>query len=361
MTDRENLINLFRRKGYEKMPVNFNMTPDLEKRFKAYCKKTGFKCPEQAFVNIPGTMPKKIRTSNFWEQFYEHKFKPGTTFDIYGVANEPGSEACYHMTRMHHPLENMTELDELMAYPFPELVDKPTLIQKSAVKKAHAKGRFALGNMQCTVWETAWYARGMEVLMMDMMSEPELAEFVLDKVTDNAIINATNYAKAGADGLFLGDDIGMQSSIMMSLDLYREFLKPRLKRVVDAARAINPEIIILYHSCGYVTPFIPDLIDAGVDVLNPVQPESMNFEEIYKEYGNNLSFCGTLGTQTLMPFGKPEEIKETLNKYLDMVGPKGGLLACPTHILEPEVPIENVVAYIEACKEYQEKNNAYIV
>ena len=144
----------------------------------------------------------------------------------------------------------------------------------------------------------------------------------------------------------------MQSSIMMSKELYCKYIKPRLKRVIDAAKAINPELIVFYHSCGHVTPFIPDLIEAGVDVLNPVQPESMNFEEVYREYGDRISFCGTLGTQTLMPFGTPEEIRETVFRYLDMVGEKGGLLICPTHVLEPEVPVENVVAYIEACKEY---------
>ena len=244
-------------------------------------------------------------------------------------------------------------LEELMAYPFPEFVPGPTQAQTREAAQAHEEGRFALGDMQCTVWETAWYARGMETLMMDMMEDPELAEYVLDKVTDNAVIRAVNYAKAGADGLFLGDDIGMQKSIMMSLELYRRYLKPRLKRVIDAAREVNPDIIILYHSCGYVTPFIRDLIEAGVDVLNPIQPECMNFEEIYREYGNEISFCGTLGTQTLMPFGTPDEIETTVRRNLDLVGEKGGLLACPTHMLEPEVPVENVIAYLEACKHYK--------
>jgi uroporphyrinogen decarboxylase len=192
----------------------------------------------------------------------------------------------------------------------------------------------------------------MEVLMMDMMTEPELAEFVLDTVTEHAVIQAQNYVLAGADGIFLGDDIGMQFTPMMSLELYREFLKPRLAKVISAAREIKPDVIVVYHSCGHATPYIPDLIEAGVDVLNPVQPESMNFEEILETYRGRLSYCGVLGTQTLMPFGSPEEVYETTTRYLDLVGPQGGLLACPTHVLEPEVPVENVVAYLEACRNY---------
>ncbi len=355
MTDRENLISLVRRKGYERMPFEFSMTPDLADRFEKYCKETGYVPPVRAFADIPWSGVKEPRDDAFWKKQYSHDFKGGTTFNQYGVANEPGSAACFHMTRMYHPLEEMTELSELKAYPYPEYIEGPTPEQIAAVEQAHKAGRFAMGNMQCTIWETAWYARSMEMLMMDMMSESELANFVLDKVTANSMINAVNFAKAGADGIYLGDDIGMQSSIMMSKELYGTYIKPRLKAIIDAAKAINPELVVFYHSCGYVTPFIEDLIEAGVDVLNPIQPESMNFEEIHKEYGDRISFCGTLGTQTLMPFGTPKEIRETVFHYLDMVGRKGGLLICPTHILEPEVPVENVVAYIEACKEYCEK------
>ena len=354
MTDRENLISLLKRKGYERMPLYFNMTPDLAKRFAQYCEETGYQPPLQAFVGIPWSGVKQPRTDDFWKRFYDHEFKPGSTFDRYGVANEPGSAACFHMTRMYHPLENMTELEELAAYPYPEYIEGPTEEQIAAVKAAHDAGRFALGSMECTIWETAWYARSMEALMMDMMAEPELAEYVLDRVTENSIINAVNFAKAGADGIFLGDDIGMQSTIMMSKELYQTFIKPRLKLVIDAARAVKQDIIVLYHSCGHVTEFIPDLIEAGVDVLNPVQPESMDFESIVEEYRGKISFCGTLGTQTLIPFGTPEEIKETVYRYLDLMGKEGGLLVCPTHILEPEVPVENLVAYIEACKAYCE-------
>ena len=104
-----------------------------------------------------------------------------------------------------------------------------------------------------------------------------------------------------------------------------------------------------------MVPFIEDLIEAGIDVLNPVQPECMNFEELFQEYGKRLSFSGTLGTQTLMPFGTPEDIKNEIKNILDFVGPKGGLLICPTHVLEPEVPVENIVAFIDACKAYVNK------
>ncbi len=355
MNDRENLIGLLRRTGYERMPLDLSMSPAIVRKLEAYCEQTGYPFPQQGYDNLPDSALETVRGPESWLPYYGRSFREGTVFDQYGVAREPGSEACMHLTYMYHPLEKMTTLEELQAYPFPRYLPGPTEQQRAAVERIHGEGRFAMGNMPCTVWETAWYARGMEVLMMDMLDEPELADFVLDTVTENAVIRAENFARAGADGLYLGDDIGMQSTPMMSLENYRRYLKPRLKRVIDAARAVKPDIIVIYHSCGFATPFIPDLIEAGIDVLNPIQPESVDFEAIYREYGDRLSFSGLLGTQTLMPFGTPEEIRATVNHYLDKMGPQGGLYICPTHMLEPEVPVENVVAYIEACKAYRPK------
>lgn len=157
----------------------------------------------------------------------------------------------------------------------------------------------------------------------------------------------------GVDVIYLGDDIGMQSSVMMSEELYKRFLLPRLASVISAARAINPDIIVFYHSCGYVTPFIPLLIEAGIDVLNPVQPECMDFEEIHAEFGDKLSFFGTLGTQTTFPFGTMQDVKDAVKHNLDIAGEKGGLIVAPTHLLEPEVPWANVKAYVEACENYK--------
>ena len=144
----------------------------------------------------------------------------------------------------------------------------------------------------------------------------------------------------------------MQRTPMMSRELYCQWLKPRLEKVIRAAKAVKGDILIFYHSCGYVEPFIDDLIEAGVDVLDPVQPECMDFAEIHARYGDRLSFHGTIGTQTTMPYGTPEEVRREVFRNLDIAGSRGGLLVCPTHMLEPEVPVENVAAYIEACRDY---------
>lgn len=357
MTNRENYLSIIKRKGYEKMPAAFNWCAHLEKSFsgdlEAMRSKGEVLWEPVAYAN---GMPYKSYPFETYTKYYEN-LKAGADIDIYGVAHEPGSEAAMHMTYMRHPMESFETVEEMEQYPFPEFYETEEIIrEQSKINAAHkANDKIVMGGMQCTVWETAWYIRGMEVLMMDMMSEEDTAVWILDKVTEQAIQRASFFAKTGADAIFLGDDIGMQHTIMMSDELYSTWIKPRLKRVIDAARAINPEIVVFYHSCGYVEPLIDHLIEAGIDVLNPVQPECMDFEEIHAKYGDRLSFHGTIGTQTTMPFGTPEEVKETVTRNLRIAGEKGGLLVCPTHLLEPEVPWENIKAYIEACRDFHVK------
>jgi len=352
MNKRDNLLSLLRRKGYQEIPVEFSLCPAL---FEEYRLQTQSHLPYGEYFQFPSRSISDLvlpyKDPDVFAKYHDD-LKPETYIDGWGVAHEKGSEQAMHMTRMIHPLKKIRDIEDLLAYPFPEYITEDNEHQKNEVKALHAQGLAAVGNMPCTIWETAWYMRSMDELMMDMMSDDVKAEFLLDKVTEIAVKRAASYADAGVDILFLGDDIGMQQTIMMSVDMYRTWLQPRLKKVIDAARAKKPDIIVFYHSCGFVVPFIPYLIDAGIDVLNPVQPECMAFKEIYEAYGDRLSFHGTLGTQTTMPFGTPEEVRAEVFKNLSLAGDKGGLFVVPSHLLEPEVPWRNILAYVNACRDF---------
>ena len=352
MNQRENILALLRREPYEWMPVEFSLCPSLVEEYK---RRTGSEKSYDEYFQFPWAGIGDIRVQQDTSQYeqYHSNLKKGGVIDLWGVAHEPGSEAAKHMTYMRCPLKGIDSFAEVKAYPLPDFAAGAASHQKVQADSIRARGLAVMGGMQCTIWETAWYIRGMEDLMMDMMSDDPIAAYLLDAVTERSVIRAQSYARAGADLLYLGDDIGMQRTPMMSIDLYCKWLKPRLKQVIDAARAINPNIVVLYHSCGHATPFIPHLIEAGVDVLNPVQPESMDFREVYKEFGGKVSFHGTIGTQTTMPFGTPQEVKDTVFAHLEIAKEKGGLFVAPTHLLEPEVPWENILAYVEACREYR--------
>lgn len=357
LTPRENLIGLYRKQGYEHAPVGFGLCPALMKKYKEVAGNTPmreyFGYPEGFCKgHVPG-LKTRPRNPVDWTIYFDSPLKAGTTFDDYGVAHEPGTAAAMHMTYMRHPLGRASSLEELQAYPFPELDTANTGHIREAVDKCHAAGLAAVGGMQCSIWETAWYIRDMTQLMMDMTLEDEKATFMLDKITEHACQRASAYAAAGADIIELGDDIGMQQTIMMSKEMYNDWLKPRLAKVIRAARARNPDVLIFYHTCGFVEPLLDSLIEAGIDILNPVQPECMSFAHIREKYGDRLSFNGTLGTQTTMPFGTPEEVRAVVFRNLELAGPAGGLFCCPTHLLEPEVPWANVEAYVSACKEFR--------
>ncbi|MGI5856601.1 MAG: uroporphyrinogen decarboxylase family protein [Candidatus Merdivicinus sp.] len=351
MTNVENFRSIARRTGYERMPFDFNMCPSLAEKFRDYVRRNNLDIPE-SIIRVPGLDPKSADRETFLK-YYDHGFKEGTDIDCYGVAHEPGSAAAFHMTKMYHPMEHFDSVEQVLAYPFPDYTNADPIPQQEAVKQAHQRDLPVIGNLGNAVWEPAWYMRGMENLMMDMMTEDPIAEILLNRVTDISCLQAESFARSGADAIFMGDDVGMQRTILMSESLYCTWLKPRLAKVIRAARAINPDILIIYHSCGFVTPLIPHLIDAGIDVLNPVQPECMDFGEIHSQFGDCLSFHGTIGTQTTMPFGTPDEVRRKVFENLEIAGEKGGLFVAPTHLLEPEVPVENVAAYIKACQDFK--------
>ena len=354
LSPRENLLRLYRRQGYEYVPAAFDLCPSLQQE---YVRRYGDEIAYHDRFHFPNRGVSEPRLPEHepidWMRYYPDGLKAGAQIDqLYGIAHEPGSEAAKHMTYMRHPMQPFTSLEEMQAYPLPDYARANCDHMAAEVAALQQRGFAATAFMACTIWEIAWYLRGMETLMMDMLEEDAKASYLLDRVTGNACLRAAAYARAGVDIINLGDDIGMQSRIMMSAPMYREWLKPRLARVIAAAKAENPQVIITYHSCGYVRPLIADLVDAGIDVLNPVQPECMDFADIHAEFGDRLSFWGTIGTQTTMPFGSPAEVRAVVERNLDIAGEAGGLFCTPTHLLEPEVPWDNIEAYLTACREY---------
>lgn len=351
MTPRENLLSLLRRTGYEWIPVEFVLCPsqvaEFKKRYGEQDYKTFFKMP---WKDIPDLRPDQKGVERFLK--YYGKLNERTAINPWGVGFET-TPTSMHLAKMHHPLKDAEDVQDIVEYPMPTFSAENNPDVAAHVKAIKDQGLAAVGNMQMTIWEISWYIRGMENLMMDMLSDEEMAAAMLDMSLEMSVQRAVLYAKAGADILYIGDDVGMQNSIMMSEELYLEWIWPRLVKLIKAAKEANPDILILYHSCGYIEPFIPHLIEAGVDILNPIQPECMDFEAIYRTYGDKLSFHGTIGTQSIMPFGTPQEIKDMVKRNLDIVGKQGGLFVAPTHMIEPEVPWENIEAYIEACREYK--------
>ncbi len=353
ISPREDLLRCLRREGFEKVHVDYVF---CDSQIEAFSQRFG----NLDFETYLGLSHRKIeipvkRNFTLGQKHFPREILPDSTvFDEYGIGHSKGSAAAFHMTRMHHPLRG-ADTKEIMEYPYPTVDESKTDEFAQRVANIHDKGLASFGFMQMTVFEASWYLRSIEDLMMDMMQGNEAATILLDKITDFACAKAKAYATVGVDILSLGDDIGTQTSLMIDVGLWEQWLKPRLLRVIRAAKEIKPDILIFYHSCGYILPFIDKLIETGVEILNPIQPECMDFDEIHERFGDRVSFWGTLGTQQLIPFGTNEEVKKVALSRLDKCGIKGGIVIGPTHIVEPEVPWENLTAIIEAAKEFESK------
>ncbi|MCL5105363.1 MAG: hypothetical protein M1133_14800 [Armatimonadetes bacterium] len=262
-----------------------------------------------------------------------------------GVLEIPGS--AYHFTQYVSPLRNAGALEDIEEFPYPSLTGYSNSHMRGEVEQAHKQGLVAfcwVGHM----YEDAWQIRGYEEFLMDLIAAPEMCEFILDRVMERNLANATAAASAGVDFIQSGDDVANQRAMMFDPELWRMYMKPRWARVYEAARNIKPDIEIWYHSDGNIEEIIPELIDIGVTILNPVQPECMDLVRLKKEYGKHLVLDGTVGTQTTMPFGDSEEVEQVVLERKRVMGVDGGLILSPTHVLEPEVPVENIIALFKA-------------
>lgn len=344
-TPRERVLKTLRHEHPGRFPREASFTPHLFEKFRLA---TGAESPEEHFdYECRHVGPGVLSPTPDWSRWHPAgSLPPNAAIDAWGVAHVPGE--FHHFTRMVHPLERATSLDELEEYPWPEFGYDDSVAER--VRAIQDRG-YAVCGWSGHIWEVAWAIRGMDRLMLDFLEAPEMADYILTKVTAQTARCAAEAGRAGCDVVRFGDDVGMQDRLMMSVPMWREWLFPRLREAVQAAKAERPEAHVWYHSDGEVTGILPGLLEAGVDVLNPVQPECVSPEAIRAEYGTEFSFWGCLGTQTTFPFGTPEDMRRAVHRLIEGVGASGGLFLAPTHVLEPEVPWENVVAFFAAIDE----------
>ena len=133
--------------------------------------------------------------------------------------------------------------------------------------------------------------------------------------------------------------------------MWRKFLKPRMAKIISEVKAINPQVKVAYHSDGVILPIIPDLIEIGLDVLNPIQPASMDPAQLKRDFGDQLCFWGTIDEQHTLPFGSPDDVRAEVQTRLETIGKNGGLIIGPTHHVQLDTPMENFWAMVNTIKE----------
>ena len=257
----------------------------------------------------------------------------------------------WHTKNIFHTIELPLPEPTLEGYELPHHLyneDVQKAVEEAAQANAAAPdARFFVAGSSMTFFERAWALRGMENLLLDLVANRSFANTLFDELMNWHFPMIEGFGSIPeVDAIRFGDDFGAQQGLIMGTTWFREYLKPRLKEMYDAAHAHGKMVYI--HSCGDNSPVIEDLIEIGVDIFNPFQPEAQDIYAMKREYGRYITFEGGIGTQTLLPFGTPAQIQAEVARLKEEIGRDGGFILSPTKPILPDVPTENAVACIEA-------------
>jgi uroporphyrinogen decarboxylase len=297
--------------------------------------------------SFTGSVERNVRNGRLW-----HDLK-----DEWGVVWSMPDESLY-MDISHHPLAHAT-VETLGDHPFPK-GDDPTRftgVRDEALRLRRETPYALCTNIGGSIHEICWHLRGLERWLTDMIENPVFCEALLDRTLAFWMGYYSEFLKEAGDLIdvvMIGDDLAGQSGPLFSPEFYRQVVKPRQKRLVQHIKSLTAAKV-WYHTCGSVMPLIPDLIDNGVDILNPVQigAADMDPKLLKSRYGDKLVFWGGgIDTQHVLPFASPDEVKQAVQRNLRLFKPGGGYVFNSVHNIEPGVPPENVVALFDAAYEY---------
>ena len=277
--------------------------------------------------------------------------------DEFGVTWSMPEDSPRYFDITHSPLAGLS-LDEIKAYPFPR-GDDPTRfegLREEALRIRRDTPCAVISGISGVVYEICWYMRGLENLFADMIERPQVLEAIIDRTLKFWLDWFRLFLdEAGdiVDVIMIGDDLAGQKGPLFSPAIYRSIVKPRQKRLVQYIRS-RTKAKIWYHSCGSVLQYIPDLIDNGVDALNPVQlsARGMDPDELKKAFGEEICFWGGgIDSQHVLPRASPDEVREQVRRNLGIFKPGGGYVFANVHNIQADVPPGNVIAMFDAAHE----------
>jgi uroporphyrinogen decarboxylase len=260
---------------------------------------------------------------------------------------------------IEYPLQTAT-LEDLESYQWPdpaEMFDYSRI--RSQALQLYKDGEYAIvGSMGSpgNIFEQSWYLRGLTEFFLDLVDNKEFAHALMSKITGIRKQNAEYFLREVGDYLDvfqLADDLAMQNGPYMSPDLYREMIKPYQLELFQFVKSLT-SAKIYYHSCGSITRLLDDLIEVGVDILNPVQvtAEGMETDLLKRRFGTSLSFWGAIDTTQILPNGTADDVRKEVKKIIHDLAPGGGFVLSSVHNLQPDIPPENILAMFEAASQY---------
>lgn len=254
-------------------------------------------------------------------------------------------------TPIGHPIQDWSMLDDYLRTGIPDPLAPGRYAAAETLINQHRERKYCFGIIHLALFERLHALRGMENTFADFYTNETEVDRLLDALEQFLMALVQRWGDLGADAIFFTDDWGSQSGLMIAPELWRKFFKARYTRVFERTHQLGMQTI--FHSCGNVIDIVGDLIDTGVDVLDPVQPGAMDIERLAREYGGKLAFCGAIDIQGALCSGTPQQVKDEIRRVRDILAkPFGGaLMLGPANVMTPETPLENLAALFEATHE----------
>ena len=276
-----------------------------------------------------------------------------------GVPSQRMSPTSLYFTQIFHPLSALTKLEELQAVPRPVISDEALRFLEMRAKFLYENTDFAImANFGGSIHEIGQNLRGWAQFMLDLARGDAFTEDLIAGIVETQLTNLSLYLEAVGDYVQIiqfGDDLGTQDRPQMSRKMYQQFLKPGHTKLYQYVHQ-NSDCAVFLHSCGSIAPLIPDLIEAGVDILNPVQTSAKNMDpqQLKAEYGDQITFWGGgCDTQQVLPNATPDEIKQHVKERINIFAPGGGFVFNQIHNIQANIPPENIVALFETAREFR--------
>ena len=294
-----------------------------------------------------------------------HVHEDGSVDDHWGVPRvrvETGSgdHASIYEEVINFPLKSATSVEEIRDYPkwpSPDWFNYECVRQQVAEARRTGKVVVFMGDRmnRCAQLKPAMYLRGIDQILLDLVLDPDIAEYIFRRVAAFYLEYARRTFEAAGGGIdifMMGDDFGTQKGLFVSPDMWRRFLRPGFKAFVDLGRQYGCKVA--HHSCGSIKPIIPDMIECGLDILNPVQPgvRDMDRGELKRLFGDRLCFHGSISIQQTLPFGTPDDVRNEVQERSATLAPGGGFIFCTAHNIQADTPTENIVALFEAYRTF---------
>lgn len=296
-------------------------------------------------ARVNGTLGGRSQRSGAEYIFYED----GTYEDSWGIVHRPSADGKYDEWVSGPFMDN----DDLSSFPWPGF-DILESVESMKARLEPLAGKYALIATLNYPFKVCWQMRGLENYLCDMLIDEDFAVELMEKAAGYELEKALRAARAGADIVSFSGDIAMQDTMMVSVGAWRKLDKPIFARMIKEIKAERPDILIYYHSDGNMEEVIPDMIEIGVDILNPIQPESMDVGEIYRKYADRVCLHGTISIQETLPHGTLDDVRAEVRHRMSLCREKGGLIISPANHVQNDTPLENIVEIYKAAGSFVE-------